>query len=76
MRTSLLALTAACALLAACSEASVEQPAHVLLITVDTLRADHLSMNGYERPTSPRLDQFAANALHYEQAIAVLRHCS
>ena len=28
----------------------------VLLIVVDTLRADHLGVYGYDRPTSPRLD--------------------
>ncbi|MEM7052881.1 MAG: sulfatase [Acidobacteriota bacterium] len=36
----------------------------ILLITVDTLRADRLSGYGYERPTSPRLDAlFAEGAL-------------
>jgi arylsulfatase A-like enzyme len=33
---------------------------NVVLITVDTLRADHLSCYGYERPTSPFLDSLAA----------------
>ena len=37
-----------------------EPPPSILLVTVDTLRADHLSCYGYERPTSPRLDRFAA----------------
>jgi arylsulfatase A-like enzyme len=31
----------------------------VILISVDTLRADHLSCYGYERPTSPHLDALA-----------------
>lgn len=34
-------------------------PPDVLLIVLDTLRADHLSLYGYERPTSPRLDALA-----------------
>lgn len=71
MRTLLIATLASCGLLGACSQPS-GPPAHVVLITVDTLRADHLSMNGYERATSPRLDAFAEEALHYEQAVAVL----
>jgi arylsulfatase A-like enzyme len=29
---------------------------NVFLLTVDTLRGDRLSINGYERPTSPALD--------------------
>src|SRR5699024_8439137 len=30
--------------------------AHVLLITIDALRADHLGVYGYDRPTSPHID--------------------
>ncbi len=32
----------------------------MILITIDTLRADHLSAYGYQRPTSPHLDAFIA----------------
>ena len=72
MRSSTLLTLVACASITACSQPADEAPRHVLLITVDTLRADHLSMNGYARETSPHLDAFAADALHYEQAVAVL----
>jgi arylsulfatase A-like enzyme len=40
----------------------------VLLVTIDTLRADHLGAYGYRRPTSPRLDAFAATGALFEQA--------
>jgi len=40
----------------------------VLLITVDTLRPDHLGLHGYERPTSPNLDRWFADAVVYERA--------
>jgi arylsulfatase len=40
----------------------------VLLITIDTLRADHLGAYGYARPTSPRLDAFAKRAVLFDQA--------
>jgi arylsulfatase A-like enzyme len=40
----------------------------VLLLTIDTLRADHLSLHGYRRRTSPRLDAFAADAAVFERA--------
>jgi arylsulfatase A-like enzyme len=41
---------------------------NVLLITIDTLRADHLGLYGYRRATSPRLDAFARRAAVFEQA--------
>jgi len=51
------------------SPASAESP-NVLLITMDTVRADHLSVYGYERATTPNLARFAAGATVYEHAIA------
>jgi arylsulfatase A-like enzyme len=41
---------------------------NVLLITIDTLRADHLGLYGYRRATSPRLDAFARQATVFDQA--------
>ncbi len=43
---------------------------NVILIVLDTLRADHLSAYGYERATSPNLDAFAAEATRYSRCIA------
>jgi choline-sulfatase len=40
----------------------------VLLVTVDTLRPDHLGLHGYERPTSPNLDRWFSDAAIYERA--------
>jgi arylsulfatase A-like enzyme len=45
--------------------ADARQP-NLLLITLDTVRADHLSSYGYERPTTPNLDAFASRASRYE----------
>jgi arylsulfatase len=39
-----------------------------LVIVVDTLRSDHLSCYGYERPTSPRIDAIAARGTRFESA--------
>jgi len=48
-----------------------ERP-HVVLIDVDTLRADRLGTYGHDRPTSPRLDAWArAEAVVYTDATAV-----
>ena len=40
----------------------------VLLVNVDTLRADHLGTYGYARPTSPFLDSLAAGGVVFENA--------
>ncbi len=42
----------------------------VILLTIDTLRADHLSCYGYTRPTSPRIDELAADGIRFEQAVS------
>lgn len=42
----------------------------VLFISLDTLRADHLTVYGYDRPTSPVLAAFAAGATVYTRAQA------
>lgn len=43
---------------------------HVLLITVDTLRADHLGLYGYSRETSPTIDALGAEGVVFETAMA------
>jgi arylsulfatase A-like enzyme len=42
--------------------------ARVVLVSIDTLRADHLGCYGYTRPTSPALDDLAAKGVLFEQA--------
>jgi arylsulfatase A-like enzyme len=41
---------------------------NVLLITIDTLRADHLACYGYRRLTSPRIDALARRGTVFDQA--------
>ncbi len=55
---ALLILVAA-AVAPACSRS---RPPSVVLIVVDTLRADHLGVYGYDRPVSPHLDALAEGA--------------
>ena len=50
-----------------CADAERKRP-DLIVITLDTTRADHLGAYGYERPVSPRLDAFAADAILYERA--------
>ncbi len=40
---------------------------NILLLTVDTLRADHLSSYGYPRQTSPVMDRLAAEGVRFDQ---------
>ena len=41
---------------------------NVVLISVDTVRADHLGCYGYFRPVSPAIDKFASGAVRFENA--------
>ncbi len=45
-------------------------PPNVLLLVVDCLRADHLSVNGYERPTTPSIDALAAESVRFTRTIS------
>ena len=40
--------------------ASVPADLRLLLVTIDTLRADHVGAYGYQRPTTPNLDRLAS----------------
>jgi arylsulfatase A-like enzyme len=42
----------------------------LLIIVLDTLRADHLGLYGYPRSTSPWLDDFARTSIVFDRAIA------
>lgn len=43
-------------------------PPDVILVTLDTTRADHISAYGYSRPITPELDRFARDAVLFRQA--------
>ncbi len=45
-------------------------PRQVFLITIDTLRADHLGCMGYPRDVSPTIDRLAAEGVLFTQAYA------
>lgn len=57
----------------ACEKPEARPPArpNMVLITLDTLRADHLGCYGYTRDTSPRIDAFAECATLYTRSRAV-----
>ncbi len=45
------------------------QRPNVILVSLDTLRADHLGCYGYHRPTSPNIDALAKVATRYERCM-------
>ncbi len=45
-----------------------ERPPDIFIYLIDALRPDHLGCYGYDRPTSPVMDAFAAEATVYEEA--------
>ncbi len=49
---------------------SGEASRSIVLITIDTLRADHVSAYGYARTTSPKLDAFLERGTRFRHAFA------
>jgi arylsulfatase A-like enzyme len=47
-----------------------DDPPNVILIGVDTLRADRLSSYGHESLTTPNLDRLAAEGIRFDQAVS------
>lgn len=64
----------AAAVLAGCQPDADEAPQpspsrpSIFLLTLDTLRADHLSLYGYARPTTPFLESLGAGSAVFDQA--------
>ncbi len=55
----------------ACAPAAPGPPARgLLVIAIDGLRYDHLSYAGYDRPTTPALDELAQEGVFFRQAFA------
>lgn len=47
-----------------------EPPANVILVTISSLRADHVGCFGYQRDTTPNLDTFSKNNILFRNAFA------
>lgn len=47
-----------------------ERPLNLILVSIDTLRADHLGAYGYDRPTTPEIDRFARRAVLFREFIS------
>lgn len=72
-RLKAVAACAAASMLALCGSGCAEQRdagASVILVTVDTLRADRTSAYGHPQPTSPSLERLASRGRRYEWAFS------
>ena len=45
-------------------------PKHIILISIDTCRADHLSCYGYKHNTTPNIDAVAEEGILFENTIS------
>ena len=52
------------------TDVKLDSDVNIVLITIDTLRADHLSCYGYRRNTSPNIDKIAKEGILYTKALA------
>jgi len=68
--TALLTVLASALGCAPGKRAASDAPANLLLITIDTIRADHCSAYGYARPTTPRLTRLAREGVRFDAAYA------
>jgi arylsulfatase A-like enzyme len=68
---SLLALAAS---FAAGCDARPGKPQNLVVISLDTLRADHLGVYGYDRETSPQLDHWAKGAFVFDNALSAANY--
>lgn len=70
MRARALPLLLLTLLLPGCAKEHEAPPPSILLVTIDTCRADHLSSYGYPLPTTPNLDRLARDGRRYACAFS------
>ena len=71
MRRPVFAAVLVAHLAAGCADAPVPEGRSLVLVSLDTTRADHLAMYGYPVVTTPRLEELARRGVVYEEILAV-----
>lgn len=59
-----------------CADKNPPRPRNVLLVSIDSLRADHLGCYGYPRDTSPTIDRLAREGVRFANALTPNRSLS
>lgn len=54
----------------ACNEKKINSKPNILLISIDSLRRDHLSCYGYFRNTTPNIDKLASKGTIFDDAVS------
>lgn len=49
---------------------ATSQPPNIVIVAIDSMRADHLGCYGYPKPTSPEIDSLAQDSLVFDSAFA------
>jgi choline-sulfatase len=52
------------------ASSSISQPSNIILISIDTIRADHLGCYGYKHQTTPNIDTFADNSVLFQNCFS------
>jgi arylsulfatase A-like enzyme len=68
------ALAGGAAVLVACGGPPPPARPNVILVSLDTLRADHSPTYGYRRPTTPRIDEVARRATVFDRCYTEASH--
>jgi arylsulfatase A-like enzyme/cytochrome c-type biogenesis protein CcmH/NrfG len=68
----LIIIAAMLAAIDAVAQTPAKPPFNVILITIDTLRADHVGCYGYKQIKTPNIDSLAAEGTRFERAFAVV----
>lgn len=69
LTVGLAAYSVGCGFTAAGPDQQAKSP-NVVVFSLDTLRADHVSANGYTRRTSPNFDRLSRRGVNFERAVA------
>ena len=69
IRPALVCLLALCVCTLAVAQVPTMKRPNVVVITLDTMRADHMGCYGYFRKTSPNLDALAASSVLFERCL-------
>jgi arylsulfatase A-like enzyme len=68
----LIVILAGLAALHGAAQTPAKPALNVILITIDTLRADHVGCYGYKQIKTPNIDGLAADGVRFERAFAVV----